>query len=249
MSLAAYLHQRVSPFSVAGKLLRLPLHLVPSGMVVRVLGGVNRGSRWIAGAATAGCWVGSYEEDHQQALKRLVRAGMVVYDAGANVGFYTLACARAVGPMGHVFSFEPDARNAMLLRRHIQLNGLQNVTVVQAAISDRCSLAAFQGEREQGRISESGTYLVPTISLDMFVMGGRPPPDFVKMDVEGAELLALTGAAEIVRRAKTSWMVATHSAALNSQCRAIFTKAGYALSGVDATASSLEHPDFLAVPG
>ncbi len=113
MSIAATIAQRVSHRTVAGKAIRLPLRLIPNNMVVPVLGGINRGMRWVTGAGTtSGCWLGSYEEDHVGALRQVVRPGMIAYDVGANAGFYTLALSRIVGDAGRVFSFEPDARNA-----------------------------------------------------------------------------------------------------------------------------------------
>lgn len=248
MSFAAALHQRFSPFSLAGRLIRSPMRLVPKGAVVPVLGGINKGYRWVAGASTAGCWIGSYEADHQAAIARLVAPGMVVYDVGANVGFYTLAAARIVGPSGHVFAFEPEARNVGLLRRHVALNQLRNVTIVQAAVGEREGLVGFAGEREQGRVTDQGDFLVPALSLDGFIASGRPAPDFVKMDVEGAEAMALAGAARLLQRAGTNWMIATHSAALNVRCRALLDASGHALAGHDMGGVTGDSPDFIAVP-
>lgn len=248
MSFAGFLHRRVSPFSVAGRVLRIPLRLIPDGTVVPVLGGVNRGYRWIAGASIAGCWIGNFEEDHQCALRRLVAPGMVAYDIGANVGFYTLALARLVTPSGQVYAFEPDARNAHLLRRHLKINAIENVTVVQIAVSSGSGLVAFEGERDQARIARQGRYIVPSISLDEFMAQGNPFPSFIKMDVEGAEAMVLDGASSILSQAATSWMVATHSAALRTRCQEVLSRTGLALRGFDFTGLSGEEFDFLALP-
>ena len=162
MSIAATIAQRVSHRTVAGKAIRLPLRLIPNNMVVPVLGGINRGMRWVTGAGTtSGCWLGSYEEDHVGALRQVVRPGMIAYDVGANAGFYTLALSRIVGDAGRVFSFEPDARNAHLLRRHLDLNNIRNVTFVQAAVSSSVGLVAFSG----WELIDTSAYLVPAISL------------------------------------------------------------------------------------
>jgi FkbM family methyltransferase len=248
LSLAGFLHRRISPFGVAGRALRIPLRLIPDGAVVPVLGGVNRGYRWIAGASTAGCWFGSFEEDHQSALRRLVAPGMVAYDIGANVGFYTLALARLLTPSGHVYAFEPDARNAHLLRRHLKINAVDNVTVVQTAVSSGGGLVAFEGERDQARMASEGRYLVPSISLDEFIARGNPFPSFIKMDVEGAEAMVLEGATSILSRAATSWMVAMHSDALRSRCRDVLSRSGCVLRGFDFAELSGEEFDFLALP-
>jgi hypothetical protein len=97
--------------AVAGRALRLPLRLIPRSLVVPILQGPLRGARWIVGSATHGCWLGCYERAKQQGFVRILAPGQVVYDLGANVGFYTLLAARRVGPTGEVHAFEPGAEN------------------------------------------------------------------------------------------------------------------------------------------
>src|SRR5690348_7048474 len=97
--------------SALGKLLRWPLRWIPKSVVVSVRGGVNAGMKWRVGAHTHGCWLGTYEKSKQQAVVRLVRAGMNVVDIGANAGFYTLAFSRLAGPGGRVWAFEPLPAN------------------------------------------------------------------------------------------------------------------------------------------
>ena len=82
--------------SVAGRLLRLPLALIPAVLPMPVLQGPLRGYWWITGSSNHGCWLGSYEYDKQRLFARMIRAGDVVFDIGANVGFYTLLAASRV---------------------------------------------------------------------------------------------------------------------------------------------------------
>ncbi len=89
------------------KVVRIPLRLIPSKMRIRIRTGANRGLIWIVGSSIHQCWLGIYEAEKQKALSREVKQGMVVWDIGANVGFYTLAFARAVGGKGCVIAFEP----------------------------------------------------------------------------------------------------------------------------------------------
>lgn len=235
---------RVSPQSFAGKMLRMPLRAIPDDMVVRVLGGVNRGMRWIRGAGTTnGCWLGTYEEDHCRAIQQTVLPGMVAYDLGANAGYYTLALSRLVGDSGRVFSFEPDARNAYLLRRHIDLNNLRNVTVVQAAVSNSTGLVAFSG----WKVIEESAYLVPSISLDEFIAAGNPAPGFVKMDIEGAEGAALQGAQAVLSRTRPNWLMATHTENLTASCKATLAQSGYRLTGFDCVSDPGNIGDFMAL--
>jgi FkbM family methyltransferase len=248
LSFANFLNKRISPFSTTGRVLRLPLRMIPSWAVVPVFGGINRGYRWIAGSALASCWIGNFEEDHQVALSALARPGAVVYDIGANVGFYTLALARLVTPSGHVYAFEPDARNMHLLRRHLRMNRLQNVTIVQSAVSSASGLVPLEGEQGMARIAKQGNYLIPSVSLDQIVAQGNPIPSFIKMDVEGAEAMVLAGASEILARRQTSWLIATHSAALREQCLALFAQQGYEPRKLDFSKFDGQDFDFLALP-
>ncbi|HWZ58637.1 MAG TPA: FkbM family methyltransferase, partial [Gemmatimonadaceae bacterium] len=122
----------------------MPLRVVPRERPVPILGGPLRGWRWIPAAASHGCWLGTFERAEQDVFARTVRPGDVVYDLGANVGFYTLLAARLAGPTGRVVAFEPVPRNLGYLRRHIALNQCENVTVVAAAVSDRSGTARFR---------------------------------------------------------------------------------------------------------
>ena len=215
---------KISPFSFAGRAIRLPLRLVPRNVVVPVLGGINRGMRWITGAGTTnGCWIGNYEADHVKALRQLVPPGSIAYDLGANAGFYTLALSRLVGESGHVYCFEPEAGNAYLLRRHIELNRLRNVTFVQTAISDSTGMVGFDAplKSASGEITSGGSYLIPSISLDEFIAAGNPAPSFIKMDIEGAEQMALEGAKNLLSKQRPAWLVATHTDELTASCTAI----------------------------
>ena len=69
----------IEPRSVAGKLVRLPLRLLPKGMVLPVLSGINRGFRWRVGSHIHGAWIGIYEKDKQQVCLRLIHPGMTVW--------------------------------------------------------------------------------------------------------------------------------------------------------------------------
>jgi len=218
-------------------------------MVVRVKTGINQGKLWVTGTGTNGCWIGTYEEDHTAALKRLVRPGMVAYDVGANAGYYTLALSKLVGESGHVYSFEPEVRNAYALQRHIHLNALRNVTLVQAAVSDKVGMAGFEGMCETAKISTNGAYQVPTISLDEFIALGNPAPAFIKVDIEGAERSAIKGATSILSRRETIWMMATHSELLRDECRAVMAGYGYRFTGFDGEREAGVEGDFLALPG
>lgn len=118
-------------------------------------------------------------------------------DIGANVGVYALLAASAVGKHGAVDAYEPDARAAARLRENVQLNGLKTVTIRQAAVSAHDGTVTFS--RDQGTKNSilnqehatGATTTVPCCKLDtLYPDGGLA---LIKMDIEGAEPLALNG--------------------------------------------------------
>ena len=84
---------KLSYRSFVGKLARLPLRLIPKKAVLPILQGQLRGKKWVVGAGNHSYWLGSYEMHKRQAFEREVKPGMVVFDVGANVGFYSLLAA------------------------------------------------------------------------------------------------------------------------------------------------------------
>jgi FkbM family methyltransferase len=229
--------------------MRLPLLLVPNNQVIPIMSGINRGSRWVTGTGpNRACWLGSYEADHLAALPSIIKSGMVAYDVGANAGFYTLALSRMVGKTGHVFAFEPEAKNAQALRRHIELNKLENVTIVQVAISGGTGMVAFDASGSaKGRIVDAGNYIVPSISLDKFIAEGNPAPDFIKMDIEGAEMNALSGAQVLFSNNRPTICLATHSDELRDGCSGLLRSHRYRLTALDGV-NNPKVGDFLAFP-
>ena len=228
---------QTSPGSLLGRLLRLPLRLVPKRAVVTVRSGLNKGLHWIAGSSVHGCWLGHYEQEKQALATRLVQPGMKVLDIGANAGFYTLAFSHLVGKSGHVWAFEPIAANACKLSNHLALNEITNVTLIQAGVASGAGIAAFDtdfGDSEWRMSNRPGTYLIPTVSLDALVETGiLPVPDFIKMDVEGAEASVLAGAKGILENGKTSFMIALHANEQLNQCLSQLLECRYRIYRLD----------------
>ncbi len=235
-------YSRIPVTSVLGRLLRLPLRLLPRDMVVRIKQGPLRGKKWIVGASNHGCWLGSYEQDKQLAFAAHVSQGEVLFDVGAHVGFYTLLGSALVGDEGHVFAFEPLPRNLDHLTRHLELNGIHNTTVVRAAVSDKPGAAKFLAGPTpmMGMLASEGELDVELVSLDdLYRQQKIPLPDCIKIDVEGAEAGVLKGAETILREGAPSVFLATHGKEVHKQCLEILHSFGYqcdALDGVDETA-------------
>jgi FkbM family methyltransferase len=157
--------------------------------------------------------LGVHERAVTELVTREVGPGQTAFDVGANIGYFTLLLARRVGPSGRVFAFEPDPQNCELLRRNLALNGYANVTVVPKAVADHSGTlklwrAAAAGDH---RIYDSHdgreAIEVPTVRLDDVVREFAGPVHFIKMDIQGAEALALRGMVDLLSRAPHVKMV------------------------------------------
>ncbi len=219
-----------------GKAIRIPLALVPQDMEVPVLIGPLRGCRWIAGSAVHSCWLGIYEWEKARLLQRTLEPGMVFFDIGAMAGYFTLLAARLVGPQGRVYAFEPLPRNLAYLRRHVAMHGFDNVTMVEAAVSDSSGVATFEpgAHASAGRLAQRGSLQVRTIALDEEIAAGRlPVPHAIKIDVEGAELDVLQGAGRTLRIARPRLFLDIHDflgpsfVHLDKDCKNLLHSFGY----------------------
>ena len=156
--------------------------------------------------ATSGKW----EPGLERLLGRLLRPGQVVVECGANVGYHTLAMGHAVGPAGRIHAFEAHPRVAMLLARTIGMAGFADrVTLHEQAVADRPGTLRFLADpynTASGHLAWEGSsalyseaYDVAAVRLDD-VLAELPRTDLLRMDIEGAEGLALLGATELLRR-------------------------------------------------
>ena len=226
----------ISRKSVIGRLLRFPLRLIPSTMVVPILPGRLKGKKWIAGSGNHGYWIGSYEYEKQNLFAKTIQEGAVVYDIGAHVGFYTLLASEIVGPRGKVVAFEPLPINIHYLREHLRLNQCENVIVVEAAVAEQTGINFFEEgtNNYMGTLSSKGRLEVKVVSLDSLVSKGEiPPPDYMKIDVEGAEMLVLSGARQLLVNYHPTIFLATHGFDVHYQCCSFLQSMGYYLQSIN----------------
>jgi FkbM family methyltransferase len=206
-----------------GKIVRYPLRILPRDMVVPIVQGPLRGKKWIAASHLHSCWLGSYELEMQKRVAQEVKRGDVFYDVGANVGFYSLLAATLID-LGRVYAMEPLPANLGYLRKHLELNRVSNVEVFEVAVSDQVGSAFFQVEatRAMGRIAPDGAdgaIRVETSTLDTLLKEEQiAPPNFIKMDIEGAEFRALLGARECFARHRPKLFLATHGRQVHDEC-------------------------------
>jgi FkbM family methyltransferase len=152
-----------------------------------------------------------FQEYHERYEARLVRSvlppGASFWDVGANIGYFTLLAATVVGPQGRVVAWEPGPEAFQQLQENIALNGMPQVWALPLAVAAQEGTARLYlhgAEADTGATlfpggARSQSHEVQTTTLDAFFrQHGGPPPQLLKVDVEGAELAVLQGAARLL---------------------------------------------------
>jgi FkbM family methyltransferase len=158
-----------------------------------------------------------HEETTTALFRRVLRQGDVVLDLGANMGYFTLLAASLVGEEGRVYPFEPEPRNYGCLSTNIALNNYDHIIATNKAVSDKpgtvklfiCAydsghhtIQQFNGIRSynpQLAGNKKEFVEIEAVRLDDFFGDRLTPINVIKMDVEGAEMLALAGMENIIR--------------------------------------------------
>ena len=170
-----------------------------------------------------GCLIDNYEAIGTQFVRGVLREGDVFADAGANVGWFTLLAASIVGETGHVHAFEPRPQTVDHLDQTIALNRLQ-----QRVTLHRCGLSDADGEMmlvwSPDTDNPGGSFLsgdvpqgmqgerVALQTLDAFAL---PRLDFLKIDVEGAEMRVFAGGRKTIERCRPIILSEIYPAMLN----------------------------------
>jgi FkbM family methyltransferase len=204
---------------------------------VSILGGPLKGNR-IGLFAGARFIKGNYGGEEAQLFLRQLKPGDIVLDVGAHVGFYTLLASRIVHTTGKVIAFEPSRMNLKYLREHIRVNNLQNVQIFESAVGRKEGWLSFDCNRGTGTgrldFNSSSGERVRVCSLDeLYRRGMIPAPTFIKMDIEGAEVEALPGAAELIWQYRPTILLSTHGKDVRATCEKFLRDLGYDLTSVD----------------
>lgn len=133
-----------------------------------------------------------------QLLEKLVEPGMQVLDVGANIGLYSLLLARLAGRIGCVLAFEPEPNLFAILRENCVSNNATNIVAFPCALGRVKRLASFHRSAFNSGDNRLGHALGEDNALEVRVerfddLQPNSKPDFVKIDVQGHELAALSG--------------------------------------------------------
>ncbi|MBV9862611.1 MAG: FkbM family methyltransferase [Alphaproteobacteria bacterium] len=189
--------------------------------------GVGLPSRWVAAPimggrrliwillsdrfVSRGCLFDDYEPAETRFVRSFLREGDTFVDAGANVGWFTMLASTIVGSAGHIHAFEPRLQTGEYLKRTVALNGLQGlISVYDFGLSDAegDAILAWSSNTDNpgGSHLATNTQLagmdyqqVRLRPLDSLGLAGA---DFIKADVEGAELRVFKGARGTIERSR-----------------------------------------------
>ncbi len=153
---------------------------------------------------------GNFETGTLELMKKVVKSDDVILDIGANLGWYTVHLAKLL-PIRHCHAFEPVPNIYDKLKKHCEINGVSSkVTLNQCALGDQngtIELHTFpdlpHGHSSISTLGKTNyvTSHAPMFKLDDFIASNNLEKiDFIKMDVEGAEALVLSGALELLKR-------------------------------------------------
>ncbi len=231
---------------------------------VGVLSGLAQGLRFPARALppthahTQLLLRGLLEVPVQEALRRTLPAGGVLWDVGANVGFFALLGARLAGPAGRVVAWEPVAAVAEGAREAALRSGLaERVEVREAAVGAAAGTeellvvrdASWSHLASRGNAAGTTSRSVAVATLDAALAKGTVRPDVVKLDVEGSEGDVLRGAQRLLADVRPALVIELHETA--TEVCALLDAAGYAaerLDGAGAPHDAPAHAHLLARP-
>lgn len=158
-----------------------------------------------------------YRGFHSSYLKNHIKQGNVVLDIGANIGYFTCLLSNLVGKSGYVYAFEPEPNNFKLLKKNVEENNCQNVTIEQKAVCDKTGKQTLNISPESTGHSlyeklGTDTVLVDTISLDDYFNDTKV--DYIKSDAQGADYPMVLGMTKLLERSKKLSMMLEFSVSL-----------------------------------
>lgn len=129
----------------------------------------------------------------------MIRSGDTVFDCGAHQGVHSIIYPRIVGLRGRVFAFKPFPTNLEVAKLNAALNKCSNIDFIDVAISSRAGRSSASEIEECVEIGNPDADDLLELKLARLDEFAHLKPDFIKIDVEGAEIDALEGADQVLR--------------------------------------------------
>ena len=193
-------------------------------------------------------WGGAHNSGFEFCVEAC-RGKACVLDIGAHIGLVTMPVSSVLIPSGKVFAFEPSRANRDTLKKHLNLNGIDNVEVVESLVGD-CDIddvvfyehAGVSGMNTRAPIKSGETYAEThhtQTTLDSFCQTRGLRPDVIKIDVEGAEFAVLEGARKTLAAARPLLVISIHPQHLKAlgreadELHGLAAASGYTVSDTD----------------
>ena len=179
-------------------------------------------------------FLGTYEQEQTELMRQSFDRHSVLFDIGANSGYYSLLASSLSRSVAHVLAFEPSPACLPFLHQHVAANRLTSVTIIEAAVGAAAGEAWFEDGTgtATGHIAEQGSHRVDVVTVDDSVKLHGLVPTHLKIDVEGAELQVLHGAAETLNRHRPEIFLSTHGQQIHADCCDFLRNIGYRLAPV-----------------
>jgi len=147
------------------------------------------------------------EPNFMHLLSTEIQPGMVIMEIGGNIGYQTFRMLEGLKGEGSIIVFEPDPRNFNLLKINIEENGYENISIYPHAISDHNRSSEFHlsdatnlSSLVPSRHTKQGSVNVPCTTISDYSEIKGIIPNFIKMDIEGMEVLALRGMRKLIEK-------------------------------------------------
>lgn len=153
-------------------------------------------------------------------LMEFSRQKQCVFDVGANVGATSLVMAESLDPKGIIYSFEASEATCVVQHENLVLNGVSNVEIVNACVSDDSGspiefywegISSRSSSKSPSKFGPSIRLIKAVVSIDDFAANRKCSPDFVKVDVEGAEASVIRGMVSTLKTHHPQVVVELHS--------------------------------------
>jgi FkbM family methyltransferase len=221
-----------------------------NGRVLPVLGSQLKGLKLRVSPVFAFTlfWKNTEPEKHY-AYKLFIKDNDVIFDIGANTGMHSYFFSRSFKKT-KVYAFEPLPANADYIRDAIGLNKIDNIELVNAAVGAKAGDIYFNtgSNNSQGFITEQETALkVKMESLDHFIETRHVSPNFIKIDVEGAESMVLEGFKNYVGKLMPIMIIESHTPDNDRAIAAFFQQFPYVIYRLAAVEECLKGKPLIAI--